>query len=145
MKFWYYLPKVWNVHVAAQRHRGPICRVLKRDCGDKPTYKVLEDEDPVGFKSAKAIEAKDELSITAIQYPRYSPDLNPMDFFLWAEVERRMLAAKAPNKEAVAEYKARLRRAAFAMPGSVIEKAVADIKKRATAVYNAEGGNIPRG
>lgn len=144
VKLWHYLPKSWNGQVAAQTYRGPIHRALKHYCGDKPMYKVLEDNDPVGYKSAKAIEAKGELSISAIQYPRYSPDLNPLDFFLWAEVERRMLAAKAPNSETVAQYKARLRRTAFAIPGAVIEKAVGNIKTRAMAIYKANGGDIPR-
>ena len=105
---------------------------------------MLEDNEPMGYKSRKAIEATDELSTKAIQYPRYSPDLNPMDFFLWAEVERRMFAAKAPSKETVAQYKTRLRRTAFAIPGSVIEKTVADFKRQTTAVYNADGGDIHR-
>ena len=144
VKLWHYLPKVWNGQVAAQTYRGPIRRALKRYVGVKPKYKVLEDNDPVGYKSTKALEAKDELSITAIQYPRYSPDLNPMDFFLWAEVERRMLAGKAPNSETVAQYKARLRRTAFAIPNAVIEKAVANIKSRALAIYKADGGDIQR-
>ena len=144
VKLWHYLPKVWNGQVAAQTYRGPIRRALKRYVGVKPKYKVLEDNDPVGYKSTKALEAKDELSITAIQYPRYSPDLNPMDFFLWAEVERRMLAGKAPNSETVAQYKARLRRTAFAIPSAVIEKAVANIKSRALAIYKADGGDIQR-
>ena len=144
VKLWHYLPKAWNGQVAAQTYRGPIRRTLKRYAGVTPKYKVLEGNDPVGYESTKALETKDELSITAIQYPRHSPDLNPMDFFLWAEVERRMLAGKAPNSETVAQYKARLRRTAFAIPSAVIEKAVANIKSRAWAIYKADGGDIQR-
>lgn len=55
----------------------------------------VKDNDPTGYKSRKATEVKDELGIRAMDFPRYSPDLNPMDFFLWEEVERRM-AKNAP-------------------------------------------------
>lgn len=60
-----------------------------------------EDNDPSGYKSKKALDAKDSLGITALDFPRYSPDLNPMDFFLWEEVERRMAksAPPAPDRQ----------------------------------------------
>ena len=45
------------------------------------------------------MEVKDGLGITALDFPRYSPDLNPMDFFLWEEVERRMAKNAPPGPE----------------------------------------------
>ena len=60
-----------------------------------------QDNDPAGYKSKKALDAKDSLGITALDFPRYSPDLNPMDFFLWEEVERRMTksAQRGPDRQ----------------------------------------------
>jgi hypothetical protein len=67
-----------------------------------------------------------------------------MDYFLWSEVQRRMSRQKAPRKETVAAYKARLRRTAMRIPESIIRAAVLSIRKRATAVVKAECGDIPR-
>ncbi len=62
-------------------YRGPIKKILKSQRGEKKKYVVLEDNDPVGYKSNKAILAKKEIGIVALQFPRYSPDLNPLDYF----------------------------------------------------------------
>jgi hypothetical protein len=104
---------------------------------------VLEDNDPTGYKSKKAMAAKEEMKIEAIDFPKYSPDLNPCDFFLWSEVQRRMALKKEPRHETVAGYKARLRRTALAIPEAVIRKAVLSIRKRAQQVFDADGGDIP--
>jgi hypothetical protein len=71
----------------------------RRRGGDKRKFKVLEDNDPTGFKSGKAKAAKKALHIEAVPFPRFSPDLNPLDFCIWAEIERRM-AKNCPSKVA---------------------------------------------
>ncbi len=77
-----------------------------------------------------------------LRYPKYSPDLNPLDYFVWSEVERRMGEQKAPSRESAAAYRARLRRTAKSIPAGVIKKALAQMKKRAAAVVKAGGGDI---
>ena len=145
VKLWHYLPgKTWNGAVAAETYRGPIHRALRRYRGEKKSYLVLEDNDPAGYKSNAAKTAKAELGIKPLEYPTYSPDLNPMDFFLWSEVARRMEKGRAPRAETVAQYKARLRRTAFSTPKEVVKKAVESIRERAKAVVKAGGGDIPR-
>ena len=98
-----------------------------------------------GYKSKKGVAAKRELGIMAVETPRYSPDLNPLDFSLWEEVERHTLE-RSPMKEneTVASYKARLRRVALRLTEAVVRKAVADMRRRAQAIVDAKGGNIPR-
>ena len=87
VRLWHYLPdQKWNAEIAAKTYSGPIIKALKRNHGAKRFYKVLEDNDPTGYKSKKAVDEKRKLSIKAVQFPRYSPDLNPLDFFLWNEV-----------------------------------------------------------
>ena len=68
-------------HVCPLPHHrfSPVC-LLK--------YRILEDSDTTGYKSIAAKEATEESKIRPIPYPRYSPDLNPMDYFLWNEVQR---------------------------------------------------------
>ena len=48
-------------------------------CGEKRRYVVLEDNDPVRYKSNKAARAKKDGNLVAMDFPRYSPDLNPLD------------------------------------------------------------------
>ena len=145
VKIWRYLPgNRWNGEAAAETYRKTIYPALKRHRGEKASYCVLEDNDPTGYKSNKAIAVKSELGITGIQFPTYSPDLNPMDYFLWAEVEKRMAANAPAGRESAAKYKARLRRTAMGIPADVIRKGVAAIKGRAQAIFEADGGNIPQ-
>ncbi|CAE8671507.1 unnamed protein product, partial [Polarella glacialis] len=134
VKVWHYLDKKqWNGQIAADINKGPIHRALKRCHGEKGRYVVLEDNDPTGYKSNLAKGVKAELGITAMQFPRYSPDLNPCDFFLRdeASIERRMTKNDPGGREAASHYKERLKRTAMAIPEDVISKGVACIKKRA--------------
>jgi hypothetical protein len=143
VKLWHYLPKKnWCGKVAEELYRGPVMNALTRHAGPKPRYTVMEDNDPTGYKSNRAKTARAELKIRTIDFPRYSPDLNPMDFFMWSEVQRRMDKGKIPKKESVSQYKTRLRRTAMAIPEAVIRKAVMSIKTRAKAVVEAKGGDI---
>ena len=51
-------------------------------------------------------------------------DLNPLDYCLWADIERRMLATKKQGKESKAAYAKRLRRVAFQTDRATVRKAV---------------------
>lgn len=142
---WEYLPKGrWSGKMAVDMYKGPIIKTLRKQRGDKAQYRILEDNDPTGYKSNAAIDAKKELKIKPIPYPRYSPDLNPLDYYLWNEVQRRMLLQTPKKQESKQDYMVRLRKTAFAIPQAEIRLAVASLRKRAKAVYDAEGGDIPR-
>lgn len=140
---WHNVGKAWNSKVAAECYKGPMLKALKKHCGDKASYRIMEDNDPVGYKSSAGEAAKKEAGIKAIEYPRHSPDLNPLDFSLWHEIERRM-AALVNKPMSVKDYEAKLRRVALALPKSLVEKAVGNIRVRAKAVAQAKGGNIAR-
>ena len=77
-------------------------------------------------------------------FPTYSPDLNPLDFSLWQEVDNRMAVQKVPKNETVDGFKARLRRTALAIPEAVVKHMLAAIKGRAQSIYEHNGGHIPR-
>lgn len=123
---------------------GPIKKVLRQHCGEKRKYKILEDNDPTGYKSSKGVKAKKASGIVPIEFPKYSPDLNPMDFFLWADIERRMVRTAPTGDESVKAFQKRLRRTALRTSRVLIEKAVDSIKKRAAAIYKAKGWHIAR-
>ena len=142
VKLWHYLPSRWNGEVAEATYRGPVLAALKKTCGAKRSFSILEDNDRAGYKSRKAITAKEEVRIVPIDYPTYSPDLNVLDYFLWSEVERRMAKSRVTKIETAEEYKKRLRRTAMAIPRAVIQRAIRGMKKRAAAVVKAAGNSI---
>ena len=84
---WEYLPKKWNGAEAAKLYKGPIIKTLKKTRGAKRKFKIFEDNDPTGYKSGKAKQAKKEVGIEAVPMPTSSPDLNPLDFSLWQQVD----------------------------------------------------------
>ncbi len=79
-----------------------------------------------------------------IEFPRYSPDLNPCDYALWEELQNRMAAQKAPANESLAQFKARLRKTALAIPEKVVERMLSSMVGRTQGIYKANGGHIPR-
>jgi len=142
VKVWEYLPRRWCAAAAADLYEKILYKALRRHRGIKKSYKILEDNDPTGYKSKLATKVKDKLGIKPITFPRYSPDLNPLDFFLWAEVERRMAQHGFPKGEGKQAYLERLRRTAKAIPKPVIRKALMQMKRRAKAIADARGGDI---
>ena len=83
------------------------------------------------------------LKMSAVPFPKYSPDLNPMDFFVWAEVNRRMASQSPPANESQIAFKKRLRKTALGIPASAIRAAVGKIKAKAAEVVLSKGGRIP--
>ena len=75
--------------------------------------------------------------------PKYSPDLNPLDYSLWSAIDDKALKQSKSGETADA-YKKRLRRIALRMPKKVVRVAVEQIKKRAEAIFAADGDNILR-
>ena len=112
--------------------------------GAKRRYTIIEDNDPTGYKSGPAMDAKAELKIQSMELPAYSPDLNPQDFALWNEVERRMAEQGAPPDETADGFKSRLRRTALLIPKSVVTKMLASMKNRVQSIYEQKGGNVAR-
>ena len=92
---WGEVGKSWTGDRASEMYHGPIMKILKKR-GIKKSYLVVEDNDPTGYKSSKGRAAKKTLGIKTVKWPRYSPDLMPLDFSLWQDVQRRM-DASAPS------------------------------------------------
>ena len=90
------------------------------------------------------MDAKNALEIRPVALPTYSPDINPCDYALWDEVQRRVDSQPTPVSETVAEYKERLRKAALTIPKGTVRKLVASMKARTQDVYERKGGHIPR-
>ena len=141
---WEYITGRWCGNVAAQLYKGPILKTMKKKCGPKRTYLLVEDNDPQGYKSSVAQRMKRSLKIKTVPWPRYSPDLHPMDFGLWQCIEKRMEDTAPNGKETAQVYKKRLRRIALATPTKTVQRLVAAIRERAKAIHEAKGCDIPR-
>ena len=143
IRVWHYLPNTWNGDAAADLYENTLAPALSKHRGAKATYLVVEDNDPTGYKSNKGKAAKRRVGIDTVEWPRYSPDLNPMDFYVWHEVERRALQSLS-GPTTVQAYKKKLRRIALALPEDAIRKAVMGMRTRAQGIFDAEGWDIPR-
>ena len=140
---WVYCKK-WNAQVAVDTYKGPIMKALKKHRGVKTSYLIAEDNDPSGYKSGKAVAEKSRLGIRTIEWPRYSPELMPLDFSLWEHIAERMQDGAPAGRESVSAFKRRLRRVAMTTPVSVVRAAVAAMRTRATMIWAADGKDIAR-
>ena len=140
----YYFDGPWCGDTASAIYRDIIAPALKKHHGTKRRYVILEDNDPTGYKANVSKKAKADLGIIPMDFPTYSPDLNPCDYSLWEEVQTRMDKQKAPARESVDAFKARLKRAAMSIPLAVVNKMLTSMVSRTQAVYDENGGHIPR-
>ena len=63
---------------------------LRRNNPAAKKYLALEDNDPAGYKSKVAKEAKQDENVRTLPFPKRSPDLNPLDYGYWSELNKRM-------------------------------------------------------
>ena len=147
---WEYLDgKQWSAKTAADFYKGPIAKKLQAVFPGRAAFKVLEDNDPSGFKTKLGQKAKDEANISSFDIPKRSPCLNVCDYFLWSAVNRRMREQEHPwpasKRETREDFFRRLRRTALATPPATVRAAVGDMKRRCTRLLAANGGNIEEG
>lgn len=142
IRVWHYIDGRWNSKVAASMYNGPIQKALAKHKPGKKKWKILEDNDPAGFKSSAAKAAKAAIGIETIDLPAYSPDLQPLDFSLWTAVERRATAEVGQNTVTALEYRRILRKVALGLPPAVVVAAVASMRRRCEQMFEANGGNI---
>ena len=140
---WEYCNK-WNAQIAADMYKGPIMKALIKHRGRKTSYLMAEDNDPSGYKSGKAVSEKARLGIKTIDWPRYSPDLMPLDFCLWADIGRRLDDTAPKGRESIDAFKKRLRQVALRTSKATVVAAVGAMKKRAAQICAYQGKDIPR-
>lgn len=140
---WHVIDQSWSGQTAADLYTGPLLKALRRTWPQKRVFKVLEDNDPTGFKSTKGERAKAGAGIQIFAIPKRSPDLNVCDYALWKEVYRRMRRQenwfRHSKRETRVEFLNRLRRTAMRLPTAFIKKAVGDMARRCQRLYAARG------
>ena len=76
-------------------YEGPLTAALARAylehaAKSRAKWIVLEDNDPAGYKSERALAAKEAAGIVIDDLPKRSPDLNVLDYSLWHSINVRM-------------------------------------------------------
>jgi len=109
----------------------------------------VEDNDPTGYKSHAASDAKIAANIKVVEMPPRSPDLNPLDYSVWVEIKRKMRSqeAKWPDskKETRKTFVARLRRTAMSLPSDYINKVIGNLEARVKLLKAADGRHFVEG
>lgn len=140
---WHVVAGRWNAAAAVLMYTHHLAPALAKAAPQKRKHVVLEDNDPSGYKSKLAVDAKAALKMTILELPRRSPDLNPLDYGFWSEVSRRMRKQEqrfpAGRREKRVDYLARLRRTATRMPAAYCKKLVMSMKRRCEALREAKG------
>ena len=147
---WHEIKGRWNGAAAANMYAGPLKTALQKAWPNvRGPFRVLEDNDPTGYKSGKGMEAKRKSGIRTLDLPHRSPDLNPLDFNLWAEVNKRMRKQEKnwpkTKTETRGAYVARLRRTAMNLSPEYINKIISAMSKRVQLVGAATGGHFREG
>ena len=150
MLMWHEVQGRWNGAAAANMYRGPLRRALeKAHPGVRGLWRVMEDNDPAGYKSGRGKAAKADVGIQAFSLPKRSPDLNPLDFSFWAAVNTKMREQEKywpkSRRETRTQFLARLRRTATKMPSQYITRIIGALERRCQQVLKARGGHFAEG
>ena len=87
------------------------------------------------------LERQDQLRpLLPHQWPANSPDLNPVDFCIWGELERRVFKGRLITT--IEELKTAIRVEWKAFPQQTIDNAINSFKPRLMKVVTAKGGHI---
>ena len=82
------------------------------------------------------------MNIRAMKVPTYSPDLNPLDFAVWKNIETRILEKKRNGDETRTSYISRLRRTPQHTKPAFLRKSLMSMKKKIKQVIEAKGAPI---
>ena len=146
---WHTIEGRWGGAAATALYTDVIKPALEGSYGAKRRYCLLEDNDPTGNRSSAGKRAKVAAKIEVLRIPQRSPELNVLDFSVWAEVERRMRRQErrwpATKRETRAEFIRRLDRVAGALPKKFIDDSISDLPRRCERLFAAKGGLFEEG
>ena len=146
---WHTINGAWCGDKAAEVYTDVVKPALQKHYPTVKRFCVLEDNDPTGNLSKKGIRAKEAAKISQFTIPKRSPDLNVLDYSIWAEVERRLrIQEKAwplAKRESRAQFERRLDQTALRLPATYINDAIGNLEKRCELLYQAKGGLFEEG
>jgi len=145
---WHQVEGVWNGAAAEALYTGALKTALCHNYPRKRSHKVLEDNDPTGYKSSAGEAAKRASNIQVFEIPCRSPDLNPLDYAIWAEVNKRMRQQELnwkKKKETREQFLARLETTAQGLERDFVDKVIGNMAVRCERLYMAKGGYFLEG
>eukprot|EP00959_Pyramimonas_sp_CCMP1952_P377277 7902110-Pyramimonas_sp.AAC.1 len=106
----------WSAAAADRMCSGALQPAAKRVCPSvRGMFRVMEDSDPTGYKSRSGMAARKSAGIQTLDLPKRPPDLMPLDFAFWANLNTRVRGREkdwpASETETRAQCLAWLRRA----------------------------------
>ena len=136
--FWYVNIGKWNGSAAATMYKA-LGQSLRKRYGHDGPFRVVEDSDSKGYQSNAGKDEKKKQKITSWRTPPRTPSFMPLDYSLWAEVERRVLAKPVRGDETKEEYLKRLRSTALRLPKRLVERTVGKMKGNVQALVDSKG------
>ena len=140
--FWHETVGRWNGQAAATMY-SELGLALKNQFPTKKSFRVVEDGDRKGFQSGAGIESKRKNKIESWKLPPRTPQWQPLDFSLWTDIDKRMLAGKTGPESKVAFLK-RLRRVALATDVGLVKRCLASIRNRIHETVQSKGKHTYR-
>ena len=146
---WHTITGTWSGAVAADLYSHVITPALRKEHPGQTSFVILEDNDPTGNRSNAAKVAKSASKLRVLEIPKRSPDLNVMDYAVWAEVERKLREQErkwtSSKKESRNAFEKRLDKTARGLNPDFIDKSIGDMRRRCTLLYEAKGGLFEEG
>ena len=143
---WEYIEGRWDSSEAVRLYKGAILTALQQEYPHRRRFTILEDIDPICFKSKAAVQANEDSSRDVFEIPERSPQLNMLDYYLWSAVNKRMRATErnglVDKKEKRPAFLHRLRRTAKSIPREDVLEAQRSMQVRCERLVDAEGGQI---
>ena len=83
----------WCTQAAAHMYKNVFARAMEKAFPFKRhRLTIIEDTDPIGYKSRAGEQAEMKANIVVDSLPKRSPDLNVLNYSSWSEINRRMRA-----------------------------------------------------
>lgn len=140
---------VWNAKAAADMYTNALAPALQKEHPGKRSFLLLEDNDPTGYKSNMAKDVKKALGVNVLEIPKRSPDLNPLDYAFWSEVNTRLRKQEAKFADSYTEtrcsFARRLRRTILRIRPDTLRPMVCNMKRRCTLLRESGGRYFEEG
>ncbi len=146
---WKTILGTWSSQTSATMYRDVVAPALKKHYPGASKFLIMEDNDPTGNTSRKAVAEKRAQRMQVLTMPKRSPDLNVLDFAVWSRVESLMRAQerkmKADKHETRTQFENRLDRTAKSLPAAFINASIGNLQKRCQLLIAAKGGLFEEG
>ena len=130
-------------------YTNALAPALRKEHPGKRSFLLLEDNDPTVYKSNKAKYVKKALGVNVLEIPKRSPDLNPLDYAFWSEVNNRLRKQEAKFADSYTEtrcsFARRLRRTILCIRPCTLRPMVSNMKRRCVLLREASGRYFEEG